>query len=175
MSELEQRIGAIEDRMAITELRAHYCHVLDDRDWNGLAGLFTQDGEFQGLAHVKGRDEVLRFFRDTVDGIAQGFWHFCTNATVKLDGITATGRISMQYLSVKNGVSYVSAGHYDDEFRKEDGVWRFRKRKITFYYFAPLTEGFVGRPVYIDPQGLPLDAEAQAARWQDRKHKDAVA
>lgn len=175
MSELERRIAALEDRAAIAELRAQYCHVLDDRDWTALAGLFTGDGEFQGLAHVKGKDAVLRFFRDTVDGIAQGFWHFCTNPTVTLDGDTATGRISMQYLSVKNGVSYVSAGHYDDEFRREDGVWRFRRRRITFYYFAPLSEGFVGRPVYIDPEGRPLDAEAQAARWTDRKLREATA
>lgn len=168
MNDFEQRLRRIEDRQAIAELRAYYCHVLDDRNWEQLAQLFTEDGEFQGLAHVTGRAAILRFFRDTVSTIAEGFWHFCTNATVSLDGDRATGRISMQYLSVKKGVSYVSAGHYDDELRREGDIWRFRKRKITFYYFAPLSEGFTGRPTYITPEGKPLDpallATAEAAR-----------
>ncbi|MBB1492318.1 nuclear transport factor 2 family protein [Paracoccus sp. MC1854] len=160
MNDLDARLRAVEDRQAISELRAHYCHVLDARDWDALATLFTADGEFQGLAHVTGRDAIHRFFSTTVDRLAEGFWHFCTNATVQLDGDTATGRISMQYLSVKKGVSYVSAGHYDDELRREDGLWRFRKRQITFYYHAPLSEGFVGSPQYITPEGLPLPPRA---------------
>lgn len=160
MTTIEDRLRAIEDRLAIGELRARYCHVLDERDWDALAQLFTADGEFQGLAHVVGRSAIHRFFSQTVDRLAEGFWHFCTNPTVDLDGDLATGRTSMQYLSVKNGVSYVSAGHYDDAFRREDGLWRFVRRKITFYYFAPLSEGFVGTPRYITPEGLPLDRQA---------------
>lgn len=156
MSDLEARLRAVEDRQAIAELRAHYCHVLDARDWDALAELFTEDGEFRGLAHVTGRAAIHTFFSTTVQNLAEGFWHFCTNATVQLDGDTATGRTSMQYLSVKKGVSYVSAGHYDDDLRREDGVWRFRSRRITFYYFAPLSEGFVGAPQYITPDGRPL-------------------
>lgn len=156
MSDLETRLRAIEDKQAISELRAHYCHLLDSRDWDELAGLFTEDGEFEGLAHVVGREAIHRFFSTTVQNLAEGFWHFCTNATVDLKGDTATGRISMQYLSLKKGVSFVSAGHYDDDLRCVNGVWKFRKRKITFYYFAPLSEGFVGRPQYITPEGQPL-------------------
>ncbi len=160
MSDFEARLRAVEDRQAISELRGRYCHVLDARDWDALADLFTEDGEFQGLAHVTGREAVHRFFSTTVENLAESFWHFCTNATVELQGDTATGRISMQYLSVKKGVSYVSAGHYDDELRREDGLWKFRKRKIAFYYFAPLSEGFVGKPQYITPEGKPLAAQA---------------
>lgn len=160
MSDLDARLRAVEDRQAISQLRAHYCHVLDDRDWDGLARLFTEDGEFQGLAHVTGRDEIHKFFSTTVDTLAEGFWHFCTNATIDLQNDTASGRTSMQYLSVKKGVSYVSAGHYDDELRRENGIWRFRKRKITFYYFAPLAEGFVGSPQYITPEGVPIPTQA---------------
>ncbi len=160
MSDLEARLRAVEDRQAISDLRGRYCHVLDARQWDDLADLFTEDGEFQGLAHVTGRAAIHRFFSTTVQNLAEGFWHFCTNATTDLAGDTATGRISMQYLSVKKGVSYVSAGHYDDELRRENGVWKFRKRRITFYYFAPLSEGFTGQPQYITPEGVPLPTRA---------------
>ncbi|WP_138470193.1 nuclear transport factor 2 family protein [Poseidonocella sp. HB161398] len=156
MTTVEERLQALEDRAEIAQLRAHYCHVLDHRDWPALAELFTADGEFQGLAHAKGRAEILHFFSKTVDPMAEGFWHFCTNPTVHLDGDRATGRISIQYLSQVSGTSYVSAGHYDDTLMREDGVWKFRKRQITFYYMAPLAEGFTGRPTYIDIDGRPL-------------------
>lgn len=152
---IEERLQALEDRAEIAQLRADYCHVLDHRDWKALAAMFTEDGEFDGLAHAKNRAEIYEFFSTTVQNLAEGFWHFCTNPTIHLDGDSATGRISMQYLSLKNGKSYVSAGHYDDEFRREAGEWKFRKRKITFYYYAPLEEGFTGKPTYIDIHGTP--------------------
>lgn len=153
--DIETRLKALEDRAEIADLRARYCHVLDHRDWDALTEMFTEDGEFNGLAHARGRDEILEFFSGFVDGMAEGFWHFCTNATIELDGDRATGRTSMQYLSVKQGVSYVSAGHYDDRLERVEGAWKFRERKITFYYFAPLSEGFVGKPTYIEIDGTP--------------------
>jgi hypothetical protein len=160
-ADIEARIAALEDRADIAELRARYCHVLDDRNWEALADLFTKDGEFDGLARVKGRENILSFFRDTVSGIAEDFWHFCTNPTLSLDGNRAHGRIAMQYLSVKGGVSYNSAGHYDDLFARENGVWKFARRKITFYYFAPVSEGFTGQPTYIHPDGRPRDWQGE--------------
>ena len=153
--DIETRLKALEDRAEIADLRARYCHVLDHRNWDALTEMFTEDGEFNGLAHAKGRAEIHKFFSGFVDGMAEGFWHFCTNPTIELNGDTATGRTSMQYLSVKQGVSYVSAGHYDDRLERVDGVWKFRERKITFYYFAPLSEGFVGKPTYIHIDGTP--------------------
>ncbi|MBL3560601.1 nuclear transport factor 2 family protein [Rhodovulum sulfidophilum] len=154
-TDIETRLKLLEDRAEIAQLRAAYCHVLDHRDWDALVQMFTEDGEFNGLAHARGRAEIHQFFAGFVDGMAEGFWHFCTNPTIAIDKDTATGRISMQYLSVKKGVSYVSAGHYDDRLERVDGVWKFRERKISFYYHAPLSEGFVGKPTYIHIDGTP--------------------
>ena len=66
---------------------------------------------------------------------------------MEIDGDRATGRITLEYLSVIGGVSYAAAGHYDDVMERVDGSWRFRSRVITFYYFAPLREGWTGRPM----------------------------
>lgn len=154
-TDIEARIRALEDRAEIAQLRATYCHLLDQRDWPAFVDLFTEDGEFNGLAHAKGKTEIMSFFSGFVDGMAEGFWHFCTNATIHLDGDRATGRISMEYLSLKKGVSYVAAGHYDDRMERVNGVWKFRERKITFYYHAPLAEGFTGKPTYIHIDGTP--------------------
>lgn len=142
---LERRLRRIEDELEIGQLRARYCHLLDDRRWTDFVDLFTPDGVFVGLESVQGHAELLRFFQDFPNS-TEDFWHFCTNGTVEIDGDTARGRISLEYLSVSNGVSYVSAGHYDDVMVRVDGRWRFRSRHITFYFLTPLSEGWAGRP-----------------------------
>lgn len=160
MSTIEERLQRVEDQLEIGQLRAHYCHLLDEQRWDEFVDLFTEDGSFKGLAEVKGREALLSFFGKTVPTLGEGFWHFCTNGTVDLDRDTATGRISMEYLSVKNGISYVSAGHYDDVMVRVGGRWKFKSRAITFYYFAPLSEGFVGRPTMINADGAPRNTAA---------------
>lgn len=144
MSDLEERLRRVEDQIEIGQLRARYCDLLDDRAWEEFVDLFTEDGSFTGLEAVSGRAALLDFFSNRVPRLAQQFWHFCTNGTIELDGDTATGRISMEYLSVTDGVSYVSAGHYDDVLVRRNGRWRFRSRAITFYYLSPLSEGWTG-------------------------------
>lgn len=148
MPSLEDRLRAVEDQLAIADLRARYCHLLDERRWPEFIALFTEDGVFEGLSAVRGRAALTTFFSQRVPAMTEEFWHFCSNGTVVLDGDRATGRISMEYLSVMKGVSYVSAGHYDDEMVKQDGVWRFASRRITFYFLAPLHEGWAGRPFH---------------------------
>lgn len=143
---LEQRVQRIEDELAIGQLRARYCHLLDDRQWDAFIDLFTEDGVFEGLARVQGRESLMRFFSQDVPRVAEAFWHFCTNGTIEIDGDVATGRISMEYISVTGGVSYVSAGHYDDVCVRENGVWKFQSRRITFYFYSPMTDGFTGTP-----------------------------
>ena len=144
---LEERLRRVEDELAIGRLRARYCHLLDDRDWPAFVDLFTEDGVFRGLKAVQGRDALLRFFGTDFPETTERFWHFCTNGTVEIDGDRATGRITLEYLSVVGDVSHAAAGHYDDVMQRVDGRWRFRSRAITFYYFAPLGEGWTGRPM----------------------------
>ncbi|MCK8783201.1 nuclear transport factor 2 family protein [Roseomonas sp. NAR14] len=144
MADLEARIRRIEDELEIGQLRARYCHLLDDRRWDAFVDLFTEDGSFTGLEAVTGHAALMEFFSRRVPALAEQFWHFCTNGTVEIAGDTATGRISMEYLSVTQGVSYVSAGHYDDVMVRTAGGWRFRSRRITFYYLSPLSEGWTG-------------------------------
>ncbi len=146
MKTIEERLKLVEDQLEIAQLRAHYCHLLDERRWDEFIALFTPDGVFEGLEAVCGHAALHAFFSERVPKLAEDFWHFCTNGTVEVDGDVATGRISMEYLSVTNGVSFVSAGHYDDVMHRVDGRWRFASRKITFYFLSPLSEGWAGRP-----------------------------
>lgn len=150
---LEERVQRIEDELAISQLRGRYCHLLDDMEWDAFVDLFTDDGVFEGLNKVQGKPAIMKFFSQDVPKVAERFWHFCTNGTIDIDGDVATGRISMEYISVSNGVSYVSAGHYDDICVRDGGKWKFKSRKITFYFYSPVTDGFTGEP----PQSSKFD------------------
>ncbi|MDJ0931702.1 nuclear transport factor 2 family protein [Breoghania sp.] len=146
MKSIEERLQLVEDQLEIAQLRATYCHLLNGRQWDEFVQLFTPDGVFDGLEAVKGYDNIHEFFSQRVPKLAEDFWHFCTDGTVELDGDNATGRISMKYLSSTDGVSFVSAGHYDDVMKRVGGRWRFVSRKITFYFLTPLSEDWAGDP-----------------------------
>ncbi len=143
---IDERLRRIEDWQEITNLRGQYCHLLDERKWSDFVDLFTDDGYFKGLAEARGRAELTAFFSRRVPEMIEAFWHFCSNGTIAIDGDRATGRISLHYLSVMGGVSYVSAGHYDDVLERKGGRWRFKSRIITFYFLAPLETGWAGLP-----------------------------
>ena len=141
---VEERLKLVEDQLEIQQVRARYCHFMDDRKWDDFVLLFTEDGLFQGLEAVRGRANLRKFFGETFPAMAEDFYHFCSNGTVTVDGDTAKGRITLQYLSVVNGQSYVSAGHYDDALVRVDGQWKFAARLLTFYFLSPLSEGWRG-------------------------------
>ncbi|CAN7760227.1 nuclear transport factor 2 family protein [Cupriavidus necator] len=140
------RLQRLTDELEITQLRGRYCDLLDSRQWETFTELFTEDGVFEGIDRAVGRQEIYRFFSQDVPALAEGFWHFCTNGTVAIEGDCATGRISMLYLSVSGGKSYVSAGHYDDVLARTPRGWRFSSRKISFYFYSELKDGFSGKP-----------------------------
>ncbi|MDF3881853.1 nuclear transport factor 2 family protein [Cupriavidus basilensis] len=140
------RLQRLADELEITQLRGRYCDLLDSQQWGPFVELFTEDGVFEGIDRAAGREEISRFFSEDVPAMAEGFWHFCTNGTVSIEGDQATGRISMLYLSVSGGKSYVSAGHYDDEMVRTVQGWRFSSRKISFYFYSELKDGFCGKP-----------------------------
>jgi hypothetical protein len=158
MNSLEERLRLVEDQLEIAQLRARYCHLLDERRWDDFVQLFLPDGVFDGLEAVRGHAAIYEFFSQRVPKLAQDFWHFCTNGTVEVDGDVATGRISMEYLSSTSGVSFVSAGHYDDVMRRLDGRWRFVSRKITFYFLSPLSEGWAGHTL---PPRVSTESQAR--------------
>lgn len=64
-----------------------------------------------------------------------------------LDVVNKTGERMWEaelYRPCRTGNRYVCVGHYDEVLVKQEGEWKFRSRKVIFYYFVPLTEGWAG-------------------------------
>lgn len=167
MSALETRVRALEDRQAIQQLRAQYCQHLDDGRWEELTGLFTPDGRFVGLSTAQGREQMLEFFPALKAGTVTSWWHFSSNETIYLDGDTATGQTWLLQPCVVEDETHIAAGRYEDQMvRGDDGRWRFRERRVRFFFWDRLADGWdVGRfgwePARVAADELSVQRAAQ--------------
>jgi uncharacterized protein (TIGR02246 family) len=172
MSSLEDRIRALEDKDEIRQLCARYCFVIDDRDLEGIGDCFTVDGRFRsidGKLDARGRDAIMEQYHGRFAVLGTGN-HIAHHQVIDLDPEDpdrATGTVSAHAELVRNGEVMIAAFRYADEYRREDGRWRFADRLLSFmYYLRP--EDYVAylddrmrnhayaEPIAADiPDGLP--------------------
>ena len=63
MATLEEKITGLEDREAICELTAEYCHCIAAGDGSAVTALFCVDGAFvMGERRVQGSAELSKFY-----------------------------------------------------------------------------------------------------------------
>jgi hypothetical protein len=141
MPSLEERIRAIEDRDAIRELTNRYCQLAVAGKAEEIVALFTRDGIMQsGDIQERGHPRLLELYRASFKDLRP--IPFVQNHVVTLDGDRATGYCSLELRTVENGEAFTAAGHYDDDFAREDGVWKFAHRRLVFYHRVPLARGW---------------------------------
>jgi uncharacterized protein (TIGR02246 family) len=141
MTNLEDRIQAIEDREAIRELTTRYCHAIAGADAATIVDLFCEDGAFiTGDRESRGKDALQKFY----GGLAkQPPIPFIQNHVIdELSGDTARARCSAEIRMVQEGKSVTTAGWYDDTFRRVDGKWKFDERRFHVFHMVPLDEGW---------------------------------
>jgi ketosteroid isomerase-like protein len=154
--DLADRLRRLEDLEAIRQLDAVYCRLLDDGDWPALVGLFTPDGTFDGLSTVTGRADLLAFFSGLADAGLTTFWHHVSNLEISVEGDAASVRSLLWQPCVVEGVPHVAAGRYADRLVRTDAGWRYRRKRVRFFYWAPLSEGW-------DAARFTLDTARRAA------------
>ena len=141
---LEQRVARLEAIEAIRHLKARYCAYCDDHyDPDGIAGLFTEDGIWDGelFGRYVGRQAIRGFFQRAsgeitfaahlvmnpiIDvagsGQASGKWRLIMPATVRIDG-----RSEARWL----------VNSYDERYVTVDGEWKFQTMKIHINFYTP--------------------------------------
>jgi uncharacterized protein (TIGR02246 family) len=136
---IEARLARLEDLEEIRALFADYRRHLDGKDFRAYAGLFASDGEF-----VAGENDTIRATGPEaifalVDGMRGTLLtdrggddvHVAVNEVIELDGDRATATSTWVYLIRGEGdVAEVSKiGHYEDVLTREDGHWKFLRRR----------------------------------------------
>jgi len=141
VSQIEDRVQAIEDREEIRELTARYCHAIAAADVAGIVALFCDDGSFciDGRV-IKGTAALTEFYSGV---LATPPIPFIQNHVIdELDGSQARARCSAEIRMTQNGESITAAGWYDDSFRRDDGRWKFLERRFKFFHAVPLSRGW---------------------------------
>jgi hypothetical protein len=134
-----------QDRAAIMQLESEYLFALDWGDAESYAALFAPEGKLEWAGGTAVGPEAIyaemgiykeaikKYYGDDGSGKPVVLRHFITNQAIYVHGDTAKGRI-FWFEMANNGPDHTpligSYGHYEDEMRKVDGVWKFVNRKI---------------------------------------------
>lgn len=128
MSDDVQRLADLE---AIRDLPRRYAHYVWQKDADGAAHLFAEDGEMDlsDRPSLAGRAEILKVYRETFD--ANVFLPFVHNHVIDLAGDTATGTVYLDLRSEDDGKKMTGHGFYDDRYVRTAEGWKFSYRKLN--------------------------------------------
>jgi hypothetical protein len=153
VEELEARVKRLEDIEEIRALKAAYCDLCDaglgDRaTLDALISHFTADaavdfGMGEGSA-FRGREGLRVFFGQVVPGGVSFCMHMVHNSVIEVHGDRATGRwyFEAPTTNAVTGKAQWMAGRYEEEYAREEGVWKFSSIKTHWYFVAPYDEGW---------------------------------
>ena len=125
------------DKIEIHELVARYNRAIDTGQAEDWAATFIADGEFEGVVgHYKGTAELVAFVREYSSNPKYAEFrvgqHWVNNLIIDGDENEAT--LFCHQLMIRPGAGAAEInlmGWYDDRLRKENGAWRFVKRKVN--------------------------------------------
>lgn len=136
LEDLAKRVQLLEDREAIRDLILTYGAAHDNRDYRTFANLFAREGEWiGGLGSAKGPEAIFELMNRTIGHNPRpegsGTFHIMANERIEIDGDRATARTQWLYIAPGSDRAprMVYLGHYDDEFVREDGQWKFLRRE----------------------------------------------
>lgn len=148
VARLEAQIQDVTDRDSIIELTGRYCQAVASDDMETLLTLFTEDGSLEtsfppGSGQEHSSTHGLAALREVYKGTAgMGLKPCVHNHVVELHDDRARGFCSVELRLVQSGVAYTGAGHYEDQFRRVAGEWRFQLRRLVLYHWVPQTKGW---------------------------------
>lgn len=138
---LEERLGLVEDKMAIEQLIYKYSQGFDRKDRTMLRSVWAGDATLS-LGEVLGTYEGI----DQIMEGAERLWlqsprmhHWMSNAiiNVSLDKGEAETDLDCFIISAKDGPTQLG-GHYSDRFERRRNEWKFVYRSMDLHYWAPL-------------------------------------
>lgn len=149
-SSLEAKVQRLEDEQAIRNLLVEYGHDLDTQDFVAYSKLFARTGTWKGgIGSAQGPAGILAMLQKAL-GKAPPYdpnkvrsFHLLTNFSIHVDGDRASARSKWTFFgrTEDNKLQPRLAGHYDDTFVREDGLWKFLSRVALHDIPNPTEDG----------------------------------
>ncbi len=174
LAALQHRVDALEDVNAIRKLHYAYGYYMDFCQYDEVVQLFAKDGEAIFLSGIyKGHEGVARlyktwfqnFFTKGEPGPKYGFLldHFQMQdiVTISDDRKTAKARFralllggnheSRDYHPEGLPDQFYEAGLYENDYVREDGVWKIKRLDYVVQWQAEYDKGWAHTIAHLQP------------------------
>lgn len=158
IAQLERQVQRHDDYIAIVNLQRAYGFYVDKAQWDQAADLFSRDAtlEISQRGLFRGQDRIRAYMKQLPD-LKEGrlFNHMQLQPVINIaeDGKTAKGRWrAVVEAAVLGEWAQLGEGIYENEYVKEDGVWKISKLHWFVTYYIPFDQGW-------DKGGIPLMTE----------------
>jgi ketosteroid isomerase-like protein len=134
----------VERQESIEEIRAlaeRYARAMDMRDFDAGIALFTHDTPVG--PGVRGPAALRAVWEQVLGPHVGPTIHFIGNHLVELDPEDPDRATGAVYCRAEHEVGeqwFVVACHYTDTYRRDDGVWRFYRRRIGIWHAMDVLE-----------------------------------
>lgn len=176
LEDVDRRLRQLEDIHAITQLKHRYFRLLDHKQWDELRQCFTEDVESHyesGHYQFRGVDALMTFLSESLDGLTEGgrfALHLGHHPELELTGPdTARGRWTLHAPIVDRSEGRVGRqdSFYQDEYRREDGIWRISR--IGYDTYATCDWPAPGLDVRVGAESDTRNTNAGARRRVDAR------
>jgi hypothetical protein len=186
LHELETHVHELESVAAIERLQRIYGYYLDQRMWNEVAALFTDDAEVEvGRRGIyRGREQLRTFFVEVLGGGRSGRARNELHNHIQIQGVVslaapdrafgrfrALAQFAQQLPDGTPGCGWAE-GVYENEYVQRDGAWRIQVLRWmpSFYGKLPPEAIDAGRPSArvserFPPNAPPSHAKDETGSW----------
>ncbi len=133
---IEAQLQRVEDQLQIQSVLIEYGKFLDAKDYASYAALFAKDGEWiGGFGRYTGPAAIQKMLEDKLGKAAPGYinkssYHLMSSPLITVNGDTATAESRYLFFTASGDNKPIPtlAGRYVDQFVREGGVWKIRRR-----------------------------------------------
>jgi hypothetical protein len=146
VTSLEDRVRRIEDRFEINDLLVSYAVLLDDRQFESVGRLFTEDGVFASPnSTTHGRSAIAANFEDKHAPFTMTL-HDPHASSCNFTGPDDARGTVLGYAELANAEHTIITNiRYQDDYRREAGAWRFARRHVLSVYGMTVADFVSGR------------------------------
>lgn len=120
-------------RLDILQLLSRYAFAVDERDGDGVADCFTEDGLYASslTGPTRGRAAIRALFAEKRERPADSRRHLIVNPYIEVDGRRATFRAYLLATRLREGrVEVALTGRYHGTVVYDGDRWRFAERHM---------------------------------------------